>query len=127
MTTITRSDAMRTRDLKFGLYADEQGLAWVRKLVEDAAGSRSARIIRETVAHTFPGSELSTGDVYGFLAEQWAVEHPAQSSGARQLIELRVHLVCSLWTWTAIRKTVLKALCPEGTAPHACRVPWTAA
>lgn len=118
---------MRTRVLKFGLYADEQGLAWARKLVEDAAGSRSARIISETVAHTFPGSELSTADVYDFLAEQWAAEHPAQSSGARHLTELRVHLVCSLRTWRAIRKTVIKTLCPEGTAPHACRVPWMAA
>ncbi|MEU9305682.1 hypothetical protein [Streptomyces sp. NPDC048269] len=118
---------MRTRDLKFGLYADEQGLAWVKKLVEDAVGSRSARISGETVAHTFPGSELSTDDVYDFLAEQWAVEHPAQSSDARQLIELRVHLVCSLRTWRAIRKTVIKTLCPEGMAPHTCRVPWMAA
>ncbi|WP_405941123.1 hypothetical protein [Streptomyces sp. NBC_00207] len=118
---------MRTRDLKFGLYADEQGLTWVKELVEDAVGSRTARIISETVAHTFIGGELSTSGVYGFLAEQWAVEHPAQSSGARELIELRVHLVCSLRTWRAIRKTVIKTLCPEGTAPHACRVPWMAA
>lgn len=118
---------MRTRHLKFGLYADEQGLAWVGKLVEDAVGSRSARIIGETVAHTFPGSELSTADMYDFLAEQWAVEHPAQNSGARQLIELRVQLRCSLRTWRAIRKTVIRTLCPEGTAPHTCRVPWMAA
>ncbi|WP_406066006.1 hypothetical protein OG462_41030 [Streptomyces sp. NBC_01077] len=118
---------MRTRDLKFGLYADEQGLAWAKKLVEDAVVSRSALIISETVAHTFDGSELSTVDVYDFLADQWAVEHPAQSSGARQLIELRVHLSCSLRTWRAIRKAVIKAWCPEGTAPHTCRVPWMAA
>ncbi|MFI6005733.1 hypothetical protein ACIA98_35980 [Streptomyces sp. NPDC051366] len=118
---------MRTRDLRFGLYTDEQGLAWVKKLVEDAVGSRSARIISETVAQTFPGSELSTDDVYDFLAEQWAVEHPAQSSGTRQLIELRVHLACSLRTRRAIRKTVIKALCPEGMDPHTCRVPWMAA
>ncbi|MFD8983860.1 hypothetical protein [Streptomyces sp. NPDC059564] len=118
---------MKARDLRFGLYADQQGLAWVKNLVEDAVGSRSARIISETAAQTHPGSELSTDDVYDFLAEQWAVEHPAQISGARQLIELRVHLVCSLRTHRAIRKTVIKALCPEGTAPHTCRVPWTAA
>ncbi|MFF3842566.1 hypothetical protein [Streptomyces sp. NPDC001930] len=118
---------MRTRDLKFGLYADEQGLAWVKKLVEDAVGSRSARITSETVGHTCTGSELSTADVYDFLADQWAMEHPAQSSGTRQLVELRVTLVCSLRTWRAIRKNVIKALCPEGTAPHACRVPWMAA
>lgn len=118
---------MRTRCLTFGLYADEQGLAWVGRLVEDAVDSRSARIIGEGVAHAFPASELSTAEVYGFLAEQWAVEHPAQGSGARQPVELRVRLACSLRTWRAIRKTVIKALCPEGTAPHTCRVPWMAA
>lgn len=98
-----------------------------QELVKDAVGSRSARISGETVAHTFPGSEPSTDDVYDILAEQWAVEHPAQSSDARQLIELRVHLMCSLRTWRAIRKTVIKTLCPEGMAPHTCRVPWMAA
>lgn len=117
---------MRTRDLRFGLYADEQGLAWVKELVADAAGSRSARMIGETVAHTLPGSGLSTADVYDFLAEQWAVEHPARSSGQRQPVELRVHLACSLRAWRGIRKEVIRALCPEGTAPHACRVPWMA-
>ncbi|MEU7283068.1 hypothetical protein AB0A69_30445 [Streptomyces sp. NPDC045431] len=118
---------MRTRTLTFGLYADEQGLAWVRRLVQEAAASRSARIVRETVAHTLPGSELSTADVYGMLAEQWAWEHPGQSGGAREPVELRVHVVCSLRTWRAIRKTVIRNMCPEGTAPHVCRVPWIAA
>ncbi|GAA1088202.1 MULTISPECIES: hypothetical protein [Streptomyces violaceusniger group] len=118
---------MRTRTLRFGLYADEQGLAWVRELVAAAVGPRSARIVRESVAHTFPGSELTTADVYDLLAEQWAVEHPGQSSGGREAVELRVHLVCSLRTWRAIRKTVIRTLCPEGTAPHVCRVPWMAA
>lgn len=118
---------MRTRTLRFGLYADEEGLAWVRELVEEAVNSRSARIVRETVARTLPGSELSTADVYSILAEQWAWEHPGQSSGAREPVELYVHLVCSLRTWRAIRKTVIRTLCPEGTAPHACRVPWIAA
>ncbi|WP_128378213.1 hypothetical protein [Streptomyces cavernae] len=118
---------MRTRVLKFGLYADEQGLARVSELVEEAVGSRSARIVDETIVRTFPGSELSTADVYDHLAEQWAVEHPAQSSGAREPIELRVHLLCSLRTWRAVGKTVIKTLCPEGMAPHICRVPWAAA
>ncbi|GGU64118.1 hypothetical protein GCM10010211_31560 [Streptomyces albospinus] len=118
---------MRTRSLRFGLYADEQGLAWVRELVVEAAGSRSARVVGETVADTLPGSELSTADVYDILAEQWAWEHPGQSSGAREAVELRVHLACSLRTWRAIRKALIKALCPEGMAPHACRVPWIAA
>ncbi|MEU1042554.1 hypothetical protein ACFYP4_14955 [Streptomyces sp. NPDC005551] len=117
---------MRTRSLSFGLYADEQGLAWARQLVEEAVGSHSAQIVRETVAHTVFGSELTTADVYEFLAEQWACEHPGQSSGARQPVELCVYLVCSLRTWRAIRKAVIKALCPEGMAPHICRVPWIA-
>jgi hypothetical protein len=117
---------MRTRTLKFGLYADEQGLEWVRQLVEEAVSSRRARIVRETVANTVFGSELTTADAYGFLAEQWAWEHPGQGSGAREPVELCVGLACSLRTWRAIRKAVIKALCPEDMAPHACRVPWMA-
>ncbi|MER6319401.1 hypothetical protein ABT237_37470 [Streptomyces sp. NPDC001581] len=109
---------MRTRKLTLGLFADEQGLAWVRALVEDAAGARSARIVSQTV---------TIADGYDYLAQQWAVEHPAQGGGARQLIELRVHLACSLRSWRATRKTVIETLCPEGTAPHTCRVPWSAA
>ncbi|MFE6697871.1 hypothetical protein [Streptomyces sp. NPDC057718] len=118
---------MRTRALNFGLYADEQGLAWARGLVEEAVRSRSARVVRETVAHTVFGSELTTADAYEFLAEQWACEHPGQSSGAREPVELCVYLACSLSTWRAIRKAVIKALCPQGAEPHACRVPWIAA
>ncbi|MGW4890509.1 hypothetical protein [Streptomyces murinus] len=38
--------------------------------------SRSARIVKDNVAHTVFGSDLTTADVYGFLAEQWGVEHP---------------------------------------------------
>jgi hypothetical protein len=118
---------MRTRTVRFGLYADEQGLAWVKGLVAEAVGARSARIVRATVAHTFPGSGSTTADVYDHLAEQWEWEHPGESSGAREAVELRVHLACSLRTWRAIRKTVISRLCPEGTAPHVCRVPWAAA
>jgi len=117
---------MRTRTLKFGLYADEQGLTWVRELVQEAAGSRSARIVDETVAHTFPASGLSAADLYDHLAEQWALENPGRSSGARQPAELRVDLACSLRTWRTIRKTVITNLCPEGMAPHSCLVPWMA-
>ncbi|MDX6760593.1 hypothetical protein SIN09_14365 [Streptomyces sp. F8] len=109
---------MRRRRLRLGLYADEEGLAWVEGLVEAAVGSRSARIVGGTVART-------DDDGLDFLAEQWTVEHPGGSGGARQPVELDVHLVCSLRTWRAIRKAVLAALCPEGSAPHTCRVPWT--
>lgn len=118
---------MRTRTLRFGLYADEQGLAWVRGLVDEAVGARDARIVRAAVAHHFPGSGATTADIYDHLADQWALENPGRSSGAREAVELRVHLSCSLRTWRAIRKTVVRTLCPEGTAPHTCRVPWAAA
>ncbi len=47
---------MRTRVLKFGLYADEQGLARVGRLVGEAVGSRSARIVGETIVRTFPAA-----------------------------------------------------------------------
>ncbi|MFI8338789.1 hypothetical protein ACIF8W_01690 [Streptomyces sp. NPDC085639] len=120
---------MRTRALTFGLYADEQGLAWVKSLVADAVHARNARgtrIVGATVAHTVPGSELATADLYDFLAEQWAVEHPGQSSGERRAVELRVRLVCSARTHRAVRRAVISALCPEETASHACRVPWMA-
>ncbi|MFJ6483363.1 hypothetical protein ACIQK6_25050 [Streptomyces sp. NPDC091682] len=120
---------MRTRKLTFGLYADEQGLAWVESLVEDAVRSRNARNTRitgTTVADSFSGSEGSTADAYDFLAHQWAVEHPGQSSGERRAVELRVRLVCSRRAHRVIRRTVINTLCPEDTAPHACRVPWSA-
>ncbi|MFJ7590633.1 hypothetical protein ACIQZO_25265 [Streptomyces sp. NPDC097617] len=113
--------------MTFGLYADEQGLAWVESLVEDAVPSRNVRIVGATVAHTFPGSGLTTADAYDYLARQWAVEHPGRGSGERRPVELRVRLVCSLRTRRAMHKAVIKALCPEGERPHACRVPWSAA
>ncbi|MER6434205.1 hypothetical protein ACFV2Z_22610 [Streptomyces sp. NPDC059688] len=118
---------MRARTLSFGLYGDERDLAWARNLVREAVTSRSARLVEEKIAHTVLGSELTTADVYGFLAEQWAVEHPGESSGERVPVELSVRLVCSRRTWWAIRKAVIKALCPEGPRPHTCRVPWIAA
>ncbi|MHB9859477.1 hypothetical protein [Streptomyces sp. YIM S03343] len=118
---------MRTRTLRFGLYADEEGLAWIGGLVEEAVGSRSARIVTETVAHTAFGGELTTADMYDYLSEQWRLEHPGQSSGTRELVELCVRLKCSLKTWRAVRKSVISGMCPEGLAPHTCRVPWSAA
>ncbi|MFI1646707.1 hypothetical protein ACH4XT_07155 [Streptomyces avidinii] len=121
---------MRRRKLTFGLYADEEGLAWVLTLVEDAVRSRNARntrIVGVTVAHTVPGGEPSAADGYDFLAQQWAVEHPGQSRGDRRPVELRVRLLCSRRTRREIRRTVISTLCPEETASHTCRVPWTAA
>ncbi|MCX4720032.1 MULTISPECIES: hypothetical protein [Streptomyces] len=117
---------MRTRVVRFGLYADEQGLAWVKGLVADAVGARSARITGESVLRTLPGSGMPTAEMYDFLAEQWDIEHPGLGGGAREPVELRVRLRCSLRTWRAIRTTVIATLCPEGAGPHACRVPWMA-
>ncbi|MFE3947756.1 hypothetical protein ACFXPV_38750 [Streptomyces sp. NPDC059118] len=116
---------MRTRTLRFGLYADEQGLTWVRRLVEEAVACRSARIVTETAGHTVFGSEMTAAYAYDFLVDQWAGEHPGQSSGSREPVELHVRLECSLKTWRAICKAVIRELCPEGMEPHLCRVPWT--
>lgn len=120
---------MKTRKLTFGLYADDQGLAWVEGLVENAVRSRNARntrITSTTVADSLSGSEGSPADAYDFLAHQWAVEHPGHSSGERRAVELRIRLVCSRRAHRVIRRTVISTLCPEGSAPHACHVPWTA-
>ncbi|MEU1122258.1 hypothetical protein ABZ371_01405 [Streptomyces sp. NPDC005899] len=117
---------MYVRTLDFGLYADDQGLAWARGLVHRAVASRSARIVGETVSHTLDGDGSTTADVYDFLAEQWAWEHPGEGAGEREAVKVRVRLVCSLRTWRAVREAVIRALCPEGAAPHACRVPWIA-
>ncbi|MFJ1832657.1 hypothetical protein ACIOJ9_01960 [Streptomyces sp. NPDC088175] len=88
-------------------------------------GCRSARIVRETTGHTVFGSEMTTADAYDFLVEQWAWEHPGESRGAREPVELCVRLECSLRTSRAIRKAAIGDLCPEGMAPHLCRVPRT--
>jgi hypothetical protein len=117
---------MRTRNLRFGLYADEEGLAWVRGLVTEAVAGRSVRVVEDSVVRTCPGSGLTTAYLYDHLAEQWAWENPGRGSGARQAVELRVKLACSLRTWRAIRKTVIRTLCPAGMGPHICRVPWSA-
>ncbi|KJK45974.1 hypothetical protein UK14_24805 [Streptomyces sp. NRRL F-4428] len=101
--------------MAFGLYADDQGLAGVTKLVETAVAARSARIVGVTVVDPCP---------YDFLEQQWAVENPGHDSGTRRPVELRVRLTCSLRTWRSLRRTVLTSLCPEG--PHTCTVPWTA-
>ncbi|MEW2076493.1 hypothetical protein AB0941_23090 [Streptomyces sp. NPDC013433] len=40
---------MRTRLLCFGLYADEDGPAWVGALADGAAAARGARLVGRTV------------------------------------------------------------------------------
>jgi hypothetical protein len=114
----------RTRTLRLGLYADEAHLAWAGALVDGAVAARRARLVERTVLRTLPGSRTTTAYLYDDLAEQWALEHPGHDAGGREPVELRVRLVCSLRTWRAVRKAVLRALCPQGAQPHVCRVPW---
>ncbi|MEV8455015.1 hypothetical protein AB0467_07670 [Streptomyces sp. NPDC052095] len=117
---------MRTRVMRFDLYADEQGLAWVRGLVDEAMASRAVRVHGIAVLRTLPGSGLTTAEAYDLLAEQWTWENPYLDSGAREPVELRVRMACSLRSWRAVRKAVIRALCPADTT-HVCRVPWAVA
>ncbi|MFI5806852.1 hypothetical protein [Streptomyces sp. NPDC051561] len=117
---------MSKRTMSFGLYADEDGLAWVEGVVRGAVLPRSARIVRLYVTDTFRGSGMSAAEGYDLLAEQWAIENPGQDSGARQSVELRLELDCSLKNWRSVRNAVIRGLCPEGMAAHTCRVPWMA-
>ncbi|MGW2849945.1 hypothetical protein [Streptomyces sp. NPDC001274] len=117
---------MRTRAMRFGLYADEQGLARVRGIVDEAMAYRAVRAHEIAVVRTLPGSGLTTAEAYDLLAEQWTWENPGLDSGAREPVELRVRMMCSLRTWRAVRKAVTGALCPADTT-HVCRVPWAAA
>ncbi|MFF0740042.1 hypothetical protein ACFYVL_06535 [Streptomyces sp. NPDC004111] len=116
---------MRKRTMGFGLYADEDGLATVTGLVHRAVRASGARLLSLDLAHRLPHSGTTAEEAYDFLAEQWAIEHPGQDAGARRAVLLSVRLECSLKTWRTVRKAVLHGLCPQGTAPHVCRVPWT--
>ncbi|MFF3019353.1 hypothetical protein [Streptomyces sp. NPDC057939] len=109
--------------LRFGLYADAEGLAWVAEVVDREVARRAARVTRSIVVRAADDPSLARG--YEFLAEQWAIEHPGADSGRREAAELHVRLVCSLRTHRALRKAVIRGLCPEGAGPHTCRVPWS--
>ncbi|MDH2392695.1 hypothetical protein QCN29_28735 [Streptomyces sp. HNM0663] len=112
---------MRKRKLLLELYADEDGMAWVRESVKSVARARHARVIRWSETPVPPDD-----DSCDYLAEQWAYEQPGQDPGARRPVELRLSFTCSLRVWRSLRKGVLLALCPEGDACRACRVPWAA-
>lgn len=116
---------MRARKLIFELYADQRGLEWVTGLVDDAARARGARVVARAVRE-FPADGGPGDDADGLLAEQWAYEHPGQDPAGRRQLELCVRVVCSLRVWRALRRAVIRGLCPESDAPHACRVPWAA-
>ncbi|MDA5280220.1 hypothetical protein [Streptomyces sp. Isolate_45] len=115
---------MGTRVLRFGLYADTEGLAGVAEVVDREVACRAARVTDWTVVRAADDPSLAQG--YDFLAEQWAIEHPGGDGGGWEAAELHVRLVCSLRTYRALRKAVIRGLCPEGAAPHTCRVPWSA-
>ncbi|MER0242075.1 hypothetical protein AAHZ94_08555 [Streptomyces sp. HSW2009] len=117
---------MRTRILLLGLYADGPGLDWVREVVEGVVAAHSARIVAVNVRRTGPDPESTPAELYDHLADQWAIEHPGQHGGARELVELQVRLRCSLRTWHRLRAAVLLGLCPPDPEPHVCRVPWSA-
>ncbi|MFB7593563.1 hypothetical protein [Streptomyces sp. NPDC056160] len=67
--------------MKFGVYADEEGLAWVGGLVAEASRARGARLVGQTVVGGVvdAGSGLATAEMYDFLAQEWALEHPGRS------------------------------------------------
>ena len=118
--------SVATRMVRFGLYADAEGLARVGEIIDREVASRAARIADRTVLRAFSAGEPSLAEAYAFLADQWAIEHPGADAGGRQAVELHVRLVCSLRTYRAVRKAVIRGLCPEGAAPHTCHVPWSA-
>ncbi|MFF4323481.1 hypothetical protein [Streptomyces sp. NPDC001568] len=117
---------MATRRVKFGLYADAEGLARVGEIIDRHVASRAARITDKAVVRTSPAGEPSMAEAYSFLVDQWAIEHPGADPGERRAVELHVRLVCSLRTYRAVRKAVIRGLCPEGAGPHTCHVPWSA-
>lgn len=117
---------MKARSLNFVLYADERGMEWIKGITESAARARGTRVVTWQQERTSGAGIGPLDNAYGFLAQQWAYEHPGETPGGRHLVELRVGVVCSLRVWRALRKTVLREMCPEGNAPHACRVPWIA-
>ncbi|NSC22970.1 hypothetical protein FM076_18100 [Streptomyces albus subsp. chlorinus] len=113
------------RWLRFGLYADEDGVELVKDLVRREARGRAVRLVEWREEREVLGG-VPVAELYEELGRQWAYEHPGEDPGARQPVELAVGVRCSLKVWRALRKAVLGALCPEGDAPHVCRVPWAA-
>ncbi|MEV4870756.1 hypothetical protein [Streptomyces syringium] len=117
---------MKARALNFVLYADERGMEWVKQITKSAARERGTRVVTWQQAWTSDAGSEPPDDAFDFLAQQWAYEHPGEAPDGRRLVELRVGVVCSLRVWRALRKTVLRKMCPEEDAPHACQVPWIA-
>lgn len=113
---------MKARKLIFGLYADRSGLNWVEDIIRSAACERGVCVQRTEVC-SYPDADIPD---YGFLGDQWRDEHPGKRPEDRRPVELRATVPCSLRVWRALRKEVLRRMCPEGNHPHTCEVPWMA-
>ncbi|MGI5349806.1 hypothetical protein ACQEU8_16675 [Streptomyces sp. CA-250714] len=114
------------RWLRCGVFADDEGLEFVRDVIRREVAARSATLVGPLEVRGELGGGVSAEEMYGDLREQWEIEHPGQDPGARRPVEVAVRVRCSLRVWRALRKGVLRGLCPEGDAPHVCRVPWAA-
>ncbi|MBO8195541.1 hypothetical protein ITI46_28405 [Streptomyces oryzae] len=114
------------RWLRFGVYADDEGLEFVQDVIRRELAGRCAAPAGLWVRTGELGGGVTAEEMYGDLREQWAVEHPGEDPGARRPAEVAVRVKCSLRVWRALRKGILRGLCPEGSGPHVCRVPWAA-
>ncbi|MGP3989098.1 hypothetical protein [Streptomyces sp. 3N207] len=114
------------RWLRFGVFADDAGVEFVEDVIRREAAARRATVVDLRALSGDLGGGVSAEELYGDLREQWAIEHPGQDAGARRPMEVAVRVKCSLRVWRALRKAVIRGLCPEGDAPHVCRVPWMA-
>ncbi|MEU9032944.1 hypothetical protein AB0D46_36670 [Streptomyces sp. NPDC048383] len=117
---------MATRMMRFSLYADAEGLARVGEIIDREVAFRAARVADRTVVRETSDGDPPMAEANAFLVDQWAIEHPGADAGERQAVDLHVRLDCSLRTYRAVRKAVIRGLCPEGAAPHTCLVPWSA-
>ncbi|WP_052851933.1 hypothetical protein [Streptomyces avicenniae] len=109
---------MRRRGIVLGLYADDEGVARVRALVDGLAARRGVRLSWQVTR------DSATAEDYDYLAAQWAVENPGHAPGARAAVEVRAAFRSSLKTWRTLRTRTLDGLCPQG--PHVCAIPWSA-
>ncbi|MFI8850375.1 hypothetical protein ACIGW3_09320 [Streptomyces sp. NPDC053499] len=114
------------RWLRFGIFADGDGVAFVEDVVRREVAGRCATVVGWRVVGGDLGGGVTAEEMYGDLREQWVVEHPGEDPGDRRPVEVAVGVKCSLRVWRALRKGILRELCPQGDAPHVCRVPWMA-
>ncbi|MEU2719722.1 hypothetical protein ACFW4X_11000 [Streptomyces smyrnaeus] len=114
------------RWLRFGVFADEEGLEFVRDVIRRELAARRVTVVGPLQERDRLDDGCTAEYLYGDLREQWEIEHPGQDAGRRRPLEVAVRVRCSLRVWRAVRKGIIRGLCPEGNGPHVCRVPWTA-